>query len=485
MKDRIQQNYSPSEVKRLLHQLAQSFEEYYSECYKAQGRSVPPLDPGRWIDLAKKALLENSDDFSTLARKALSGSHRLHDPRYMGHQVPPVVPVAAFFDLIGRASNQGAAVFEMAPFGTAAERAVIGELGKMIGWAEGSFAGVGTHGGTLANVTALLAARNVRYKNSWREGLSSINGLKPAVMTSSDSHYCIARGCGILGMGTSQLVKVPVDEKRKMDLRKARELLIKAPQSGLDVFAIVGSACTTPTGSFDDLYGIASLAQEFNLWFHVDGAHGASFLFSDKHKHLLKGIECADSIAWDAHKMLFVPALSTYLLYKNKKNSWEAFSQDAPYLFDPQDPQGLAEFDGGLRTFECTKGALSLGLWGVWSLYGKDFLASLIDRSMETTQLFYRLLNESPDFETAHEPQCNILCFRYLPEADLKSKETLSQVQIKLRNQLLQEGEGYITGTKIEGEYYLRVTVINPLTQEEHLKALMEKIRRIAQDLNR
>ena len=345
-----------------------------------------------------------------LTQMALDFSHRLHDPRYMGHQVPPVIPAAAFFDTIGKATNQGAAVFEMAPFGTAAERAVIHEMGKLIGWKVGEFAGVGTHGGTLANVTALLAARNIRYKNFWKEGHEG--GLKPAIMTSADSHYCIARACGILGLGTSQLIKVPVDDKRRMDISDAKRILGDARSKGFDVFAIVGSACTTPTGSFDDLRAVAELAAQHKLWFHVDGAHGASFLFSDKHRHLLDGIDQADSVAWDAHKMLFVPALCTYLFYRDAKHSWEAFSQDAPYLFDPSDPQGMAEFDGGLRTFECTKGAISLGLWGVWSLYGKDFIASLIERGVDNTKLFYEMILASEDFEVAHTPQCNILCFR-------------------------------------------------------------------------
>jgi L-2,4-diaminobutyrate decarboxylase len=483
MKETIPQPYKPTEVKKIGSELIQSLEKYYQECYEAKGRSVPALNPLQLIELAQSSMSKPTRPFAELAELALSFSHRLHDPRYMGHQVPPVIPASALFDVLGRAANQGAAVFEMAPFGTGAERAVVQELGKLVGWTPGAFAGIGTHGGTLANVTALLAARNIRYPKAWREGMTSLSDLKPAIMTSEDSHYCIARACGILGMGTSQLIKVPMDVRRKMDLVEARKLLLNSKEQGLDVFAIVGSACTTPTGSFDDLEGVAALAREFKLWFHVDGAHGASFLFSQRYKALLKGVELADSLAWDAHKMLFVPALSTYLLYKNAKHSWEAFAQDAPYLFDPKDPQGLAEFDGGLRTFECTKGALSIGLWGVWSLYGKEFLASLIDRVMDNTKILYELLKSSDDFEPAHEPECNILCFQYKPAGIRTDVEKLSELQFKIRNQLLKEGEGYITGTRLGGRYYLRVTVINPLTLKEHFISLMDKIRGVAKNL--
>jgi L-2,4-diaminobutyrate decarboxylase len=490
----IEKYFSPAEAGRLATELGHCLERYYRDCQSQKGRTVPALTPDKYIQMARDTMTSGQkDDFVALASMALANGHHLHDPRYMGHQVPPSVPAAALFDVLGRTANQGAAVFEMAPFGTSAERAVINELGKMIGWEPGKFAGIGTHGGTLANVTALLAARNIRYGNSWKSGMgvtakaSGTDGLKPAILTSADSHYCIARACGILGIGTSQLIKVPIDEKRRMNIEKAREILKSSRERGLDVFAIVGSACTTPTGSFDDLGGIADLAREYNLWFHVDGAHGASFLFSEKHKHLLAGIDQADSIAWDAHKMLFVPALSTYLFYRDARHSWQAFAQDAPYLFDPDDPTGMAEFDGGLRTFECTKGALSLGLWGIWSLYGKDFIASLIDRAMDNTRAMRDLIDAAPDFEAAHDPQCNILCFRYLPQpgaepaaSGMPEAESISNLNQSIRNRLVAEGEWYITGTRLDGHYWLRVTIINPLTDTKHLAGLLDAIRKLA-----
>ena len=481
----IKKYFSPDETQRLAAELGRCLATYYAECQAKSGRTVPPLTPDAYIEMADGAMLPGDQDstkpsplrFAELATMALTNGHHIHDPRYMGHQVPPAVPASALFDVLGRAANQGAAVFEMAPFGTAAENAVINALGRMIGWVPGTFAGIGTHGGTLANVTALLAARNIRYGKSWTTGLTATNGLRPAIMTSSDSHYCIARACGILGIGTAQLIKVPIDKERRMDLRLAREILRTSRNNGLEVFAIVGSACTTPTGSFDDLSGIASIAKEHNLWFHVDGAHGASFLFSEQHKHLVTGIEQADSIAWDAHKMLFVPALCTYLFYKNARHSWEAFAQDAPYLFDPDDPTGLAEFDGGLRTFECTKGTLSLGLWGIWSLYGKAFIESLIDRAMASTKKMFQLIQDAPDFEAAHTPQCNILCFRYIPKNSSLDSNELSNLQQKIRTKVVSDGNWYITGTRLDGSYWLRITVINPLTTEEHLSGLLDAIR--------
>ena len=109
---------------------------------------------------------------------------------------------------------------------------------------------------------------------------------------------------------------------------------------------------------------IADVCQKHDVWLHVDAAHGGSACFSKRYRHLLDGLERVDSLIWDAHKMLFVPALCAFVFYRNKEHRFEAFRQDAPYLFDPSAP-GLAEYDSGMKTIECTKRAAAFGLWGV------------------------------------------------------------------------------------------------------------------------
>ena len=198
---------------------------------------------------------------------------------------------------------------------------------------------------------------------------------------------------------------------------------------------------------------------------------------SSTHRSLLKGIDRADSIVWDAHKMMFVPALCAAVLYRNREHRYVAFQQDAPYLFDPSSP-GLAEFDSGISTVECTKRTLGFGLWGIWSMYGEELFEQLIDHTFSLTGFLHRQLIEAPDFQPLHEPQCNIQVFRYLPESMRNATEQdISALQLRVRRTLIESGRYYIVQTKLDGQAALRVTVINPLTTRGDLVELLNAIR--------
>ncbi|MEK6579018.1 MAG: pyridoxal-dependent decarboxylase [Bdellovibrionota bacterium] len=406
----------------------------------------------------------------------------LHSPHYIGHQVPAPVPIAAAFELIGSCLNQPSGIYEMGPFSAASEKALIQKIGEAVGWDTRTFDGIGTHGGSLANLTAVLAARNFYFKHSWKDGLGDEN-LKPAILASSDAHYSISRSAGILGVGANRIISAPLDSKRRIDPDKTYQLLSQARAQGTAVFCIIGSACTTPIGAFDPLKELAKLASENGIWFHIDAAHGGPLLFSKRYKHLLEGIELADSITWDAHKMMFVPALCTFLLYRDKTKSYLPFQQDAPYLFDPGS-EGTIEFDSALRTVECTKRPLAMALWAVWSTFGPSLFEDLVDVTCHAAREFYDLIKETRDFIPAHDPQCNILCFRYLPEFTRGADESrISQFHVDLRKSVVQTGKFYITGTKLDGKNTLRVSVMNPLTEKLHFESLLAHIREIGNEI--
>ena len=145
----------------------------------------------------------------------------MHHPRYIGHQVPASVPLAALFDAIGAATNQGMAIYEMGPWGTAAERALIELLGQRLGYREGTFAGICTHGASLANLTALLTARNVALPTAWQAGMAS-GQAPPVLVVHQDIHYCVCRSAGILGLGSANIIKVPIDSDRRMQVGRGQ-----------------------------------------------------------------------------------------------------------------------------------------------------------------------------------------------------------------------------------------------------------------------
>ena len=407
----------------------------------------------------------------SLVQEILASTTRLHSPHYMGHQVNPPIPIAASFATLAALLNPGLAVFEMSQFPAAIEKALIAKLGTYLAWPESSFEGIVTSGGTLANLTALLSARNWKFKNTFSQG---IGNSKPAILAGADSHYSISRAAGVLGIGADQVIKIPVDTKRRLDPSQLRPVFARARESGLEPFCVVATSGSTPVGAFDELREIDKFATEYNLWFHVDAAHGGSLLLSEKYRHLLHGIELADSITWDAHKLMFVPSLCTFLLYRDRADSYLPFQQEAPYLFGPTEEQ---EFEFGLRTFECTKGAIALPVWAMWSLLSVNVFSELIEGVMATTQRFFQMVATSDDFVALHEPQCNIFCFRYTPSA--LTQEEVDRLQRNLRQQLINEGNFYLTGTIIDGAYALRVTIINPHTEEKHFANLLKAIRGI------
>jgi L-2,4-diaminobutyrate decarboxylase len=198
---------------------------------------------------------------------------------------------------------------------------------------------------------------------------------------------------------------------------------------------------------------------------------------------LLTGIDQADSVVCDAHKMMFMPALCAMLFYRNPAHRVAAFHQEAPYLFDPLLPE-LAEYDSGVANLECTKRAAAFGVWGIWSLLGPQIFADMVDVTMDLAQQFHSLLAAEEDFETLHEPQCNIVAFRHLPQAlrNAAAKE-VDLFQLRLRRKVIESGEFYLVQSRLDSRPVLRTTMMNPLTAVDDLRDLIANLRQRGKEL--
>ena len=181
--------------------------------------------------------------------------------------------------------------------------------------------------------------------------------------------------------------------------------------------------------------------------------------------------------------MMFMPALCAFVLYRDKRHRFETFRQEAPYLFDTSAP-GMAEYDSGMLTLECTKRAAAFGLWGTWSLFGPTLFEDLVDVTFDLGRVFYEKLLDAEDFVPLHEPECNIVAFRHVPAA-MKSvpPEVLGAFQRELRRRLIESGKFYIVQTTHGGVGALRVTIINPLTTGDDLDDLLATLREIGAEL--
>jgi L-2,4-diaminobutyrate decarboxylase len=390
----------------------------------------------------------------TLVRRVLGESIQLHHPSYMGHQVCPPFPAAVLGDLLISTINQSTAVWEMSPIGTVIEKEVVRWLADLAGYPAGS-EGTLVSGGSAANLTGLLAARA-----RWNADAS---GKRPVILCSADAHYSIARAASILGLAPEATIKVKTDAEHRLDVDALDEILAALEEDpARSVMAIVATAGSTATGAFDRLEDIAGLRDRYRTWLHVDAAHGASVLLSERLGHLAHGLRHADSFSWDPHKMMWMPLSLGAILVRQGEWLRRAFEADAPYLFHAE----RAGENLGEMTIQCSKRADAIKLWLSLRMYGAGAFAEALEKVAEVTRFAYELVEESEDFEAMHVPHFNIFCFRH------KTGDNGA-----MREKLIRSGEAWITSTILRGERVLRITVINPRTERSHIEAMLDAIR--------
>jgi len=453
---------------------------------QARGGSLPVLP---WTAPAEQATrfpadfpAEPAGGFDALLREVLAHSTSLHHPHFVGHQVSAPLPLAALCDLTAALLNNGMAVYEMGPAATAMENAVTSWLCGQLGWGTAA-GGILTSGGSAGNLTALLAARQAQAGfDVWTAGAQG--GPPLCALVSGEAHYSIKRAVQIMGWGKDGAWLVPLDARLRMRADAMPEAFARAEAAGRKPVAVVANACSTATGSYDPLAEVAAFCRERKLWLHVDGAHGAVAALAPKYRHLLKGIEAADSVVWDAHKLMQMPALATAVLYKDGRHAYGAFAQHASYLFTEQQPEAEAH-NLGTRTLECTKRMIAFKLYAGLAVLGTRFFADHVTRSFDLARVFAEHIKAAPDFELALEPEANIVCFRHTPRVTLAdgrdtgapSPEALDQLQVKLRTKVNEGGRYYLVQTRLPQGLFLRTTLMNPFTTEAALVALLEVLR--------
>lgn len=416
----------------------------------------------------------NSDEssvetFSTVLNHAVQLQH----PKYMGHQAAAPAPMASLAGFLADFLNNGTGVFEMGPASNALEKIVTDFVAKEIGYGPEA-SGILTSGGTLANLTGLLAARKANAPGDvWKNGHKE----KLAIMVSEEAHYCIDRAARIMGLGDEGMIRIPVDDDFKVQTDLLSDYLREAKQKNFHVMALIGCAGTTATGSYDDLEKLADFCDQHDIWFHVDGAHGGAVVFSDKYRGLAKAIERADSIVIDFHKMLMTPALNTALMFKNGREIYQTFAQTAQYLWDT--PEAEEWYNSGKRTFECTKQLMSFKIYILMKTYGTNVFEQNVNRLYDSGRILARLIAERSCFELAIVPETNIVNFRYLTPQGINTNEINSSI----RQKLLESGEFYIVQTAIKGKRFLRCVVMNPFTTEEDFCELLNEIEKIGESL--
>lgn len=473
----------PKEIKDVGYQFVDILADYLDRVQNKDPKVVNYLPPEDAFKLYSEPVPEQGmaleKVLSEVVDPLLKHAQNLASPAYMGHQVCHPLVLSSFAKGLSSAINQGLAIQEMSPLGTMIEKRVIRWICDAVGYDDESD-GTIVSGGTEANLTGIMVARTVKAGfDIWKEG-----SQQPLIgFCSARSHYSVERAFGILGLGTQNLIKIRETADHKMDVEELKRALTNTVQEKKKPFVVIATAGCTPVGSFDDIDAIADVCEKAGLWLHVDGAHGGSFVFSDKLKPLLKGIDRADSIALDPHKMMFMPLNLGTILLKNQKHFDETFKVNAPYIFHKTEAH-LGCLNIGERTIQCSRGFEAFKLWICLKHYGVRYFADMMEHCVDITRYLYEQLDDSPDFETLNVPESNILCFRFIPE-NLRSAlpEAIDEFNFNLRTAFNRSGKAWITTTVFAGKRLLRTTVINPRTTAKDIDRLISDLRETGRKL--
>ena len=318
------------------------------------------------------------------------------------------------------------ATYEMAPVFTLMENEVLARMAVLAGfYSEYATAqvkpgrcGLFAPGGSMSNMYAMYLARTKFEKSD----LGHLHKKKMCVLASEQSHYSLAKSASILGLGEHSVVSVPCDKTGSLDIDSLKIILSNLEKENLWPFFWVATAGTTVAAAFDPILEMSRYAKKYEAWFHVDGCLGGSALFSPSQQYLLSGVEFADSLAWNAHKLMGMPQQCAVLLLKNPDILKEAFASGASYLFQPDKP--YAEYDLGDFTFQCGRRADVLKLWLTWKVRGESWFAERIDKSVDLASKLEQLITTDSRFYLAIPRTFNSVCFYWLPP-DMRSSDSL------------------------------------------------------------
>ncbi|WP_203142332.1 pyridoxal-dependent aspartate 1-decarboxylase PanP [Marinobacter mangrovi] len=463
-------------------------------------------------DFSESAMPEKpvfvSEQTQFLLDKLVAHSVHTASPSFIGHMTSALPYFMLPLSKIMIALNQNLVKTETSKAFTPMERQVLGMIHRLVYNEDSAYyrkwmhdprfaLGAMCSGGTIANLTALWVARNNAFpaEGSFRgiheEGL--FRALRyyghegAAVLVSKRGHYSLSKAADVLGLGRSSLIAVPTDDDNRIQTDALREKCLELQAQKVKILAICGIAGTTETGNVDPLEEMADIATEFGAHFHVDAAWGGPTLFSRTYGPLLKGIEKADSVTFDAHKQLYVPMGAGLVVFRDPALVG-AIEHHAQYIIRK------GSRDLGSTTLEGSRPGMAMLIQSGLKILAREGYELLIDQGIEKAKRFAEMIEERPDFELVTQPELNILTYRYCPaetqealtQADTLQSErinaSLNRITKFLQKTQREHGKAFVSRTRLEPARYhrypcvvFRVVLANPLTTQEILRDILDE----------
>jgi L-2,4-diaminobutyrate decarboxylase len=404
-----------------------------------------------------------------------------HLPKYVAHLNCPVVIPAVAAEVLISAINSSLDTWDQSAGGTLIEQKLIQWTCDEIGF-ETNADGIFTSGGSQSNLMALLLARdhfsieNLKH-NIKKDGLPK-EASRFRIFVSDVGHFSIQKNASLLGLGEQAVIKVKTDRSFRMNAILLEDAIKREISNGNIPIAIVATAGTTDFGTIDPLVTIGNLASKYKLWFHVDAAYGCGLLLTDKYRHLIRGIEKAHSVTVDYHKAFFQPVSSSAFIV-NDKRYFGLITHYADYL-NPKDHDDDGIPNQVNKSIQTTRRFDALKLWFTLRLMGKQELGKYIDKIIETAKEAVKALEHDNHFELLNHSDLSAVVFRY-SACPFKSFD-LNNVNQHIKAQLYKNGHALVAGTKVNGEFYLKFTILNPMTQLTDILDILTLIKQYGND---
>jgi glutamate/tyrosine decarboxylase-like PLP-dependent enzyme len=406
------------------------------------------------------------DSWKLLVENSLLNSH----PRFWGYITSSPAPVGILADLLASALNSNCGAFVLSPIATEIEKQTIQWLGSLIGYPAGG--GIMVSGGNMANFVGFLAARKAKAHWDIRyQGLDPLGG-KWRIYTSAETHTWINKAADLFGLGLESIRWIPVDDGQRMNVSILEERIEEDKRQNLIPMLIVGTAGSVSTGAVDRLKDIAAICSRNDCWFHVDGAYGGFAAALPELKDLFRGIELADSIAIDPHKWLYSPLEAGCTLVRNASSLTDTFSfHPLYYNFEGKDEVQTNFYESG---FQNSREFRALKVWMGLRHLGAEGHIQLIREDISLAKQFFEMLGQNEEIETFTH-HLSITTFRYKPPGTdgQLNREYLNQLNKSLLDRLQTGGEVFPSNAVLNGNFLLRICIVNFRTTRLDLEAFL------------
>ena len=404
------------------------------------------------------------DVVSEMEHDVIGYGYNADHARFMGFVPGPTSAISWLGDMIAAGYNRHAGSVANYPAGHAVEKGLLRWLCDKAGFPQETASGTFVSGGSMANFTALIAARDtVLDEQDWGRAVAYV---------SDQTHSSNAKALRMIGVTDARIRVIPTDGAYRMKVNELEAAIAADRAAGLAPFAVIASAGTTNTGSVDPLREIAAVCRAAGLWMHVDGAFGASALLT-RYRDMLDGVELADSLSWDAHKWLFQTYSCSMLLVRDEHTLLKSFSAHPEYLKDLEDDACLVNpWDLGP---ELTRPARGLKLWFTLQVMGEKGMADCVEHGFTLARWAEDELRRTPDAEIVAPAQMAMVNFRFAPAG--LDEEQLADLNLQVSRRMLESGYAGVFTTELGGKKCLRICAIHPRTSEDEMR---ETVRRLA-----